>query len=106
MIDLSGEGKMRTNQRIKRGIKGVISLLKEKQVITLPTYINKNELLQGKTALIVGGSGGIGFAMVESFLKSGCKVVLAGTSERKLKDCTEKLREWGGRNWPLLLLMC
>ena len=57
--------------------------------ITFP-YIGKL-MLKGKTALITGGSGGIGFAIAKAFLQQGCEVVIAGTSEEKLAGCCEKL---------------
>ncbi len=53
----------------------------------IPTQINTTNLLNGKTALIVGGSGGIGYAIANSFLKNGAKVIIAGTHEEKLQLC-------------------
>ena len=69
-------------------------LLKSKKKIPIPMPINAQELLKGKVALITGGSGGIGLAMAESFLKSGAKVVIAGTNEEKLQKCLQKIGEY------------
>lgn len=66
-------------------------LLKEERKIPIPNPVNAPELLQGKIALITGGSSGIGFAMAESFIKSGAKVIIAGTTEEKLRSCCEKI---------------
>ena len=63
----------------------------EPKMIPVPTQFNTTELLRGKVALITGGSGGIGNAIAESFLKNGCKVIIAGTSQEKLDNSVKKL---------------
>lgn len=59
----------------------------------IPVLQNKdlNNLLEDKIALITGGSGGIGFAIAKSFIKSGCKVIITGTNKEKLKKCCSNL---------------
>jgi len=59
-----------------------------------------NRLLENKTALITGGAGGIGFAIAKRFTESGCKVILCGIHEDKLKAACEKL----GSNARYLML--
>lgn len=76
---------------VKQKIKNVIKLLRTKEMIPIPQPVNTQELLEGKVALITGGSGGIGFAMAKAFLDNRCKVIIAGTSEKKLRVCREKL---------------
>ena len=83
-------------KKIKNIVKKIIMLLKEKKEIPIPVPVNAPELLKGKVALITGGSGGIGFAMAESFLKSGAKVIIAGTNEEKLKTLCQKINAGGG----------
>ena len=78
-------------KKLKHLIKSLIMLLKEEKKIPIPRPINTSELLKGKVALITGGSGGIGLAMAESFIKSGAKVIIAGTNEEKLRLCCEKI---------------
>ncbi len=82
--------------RLKKIVKSTVMLFKEEKKIPIPAPINAPELLKGKVALITGGSGGIGLAMAESFIKSGAKVIIAGTNETKLKTLCQKINAGGG----------
>ena len=42
--------------------------------VEIPVF--KGDLLNGKTALIIGGSGGIGSEIAKTFVENGCRVVL------------------------------
>ena len=87
----------------KKIIRNMIMLLKEEKKIPIPNPINAPELLKDKVALITGGSGGIGLAMAESFIKSGAKVIIAGTNEEKLRSCCEKIGG-GGLNLSYIVI--
>ena len=50
--------------------------------------------LDGKTALITGGSRGIGFAIAETFLSAGARVMITGRQQEVLENARERL---GGR---------
>lgn len=78
---------------LKNYIKSLVRLTREKKVIPIEIPVVKENLLNEKVALISGGSGGIGMAIAESLLESGCKVVLAGTEIEKLIRCKEKLEQ-------------
>ena len=73
-------------KKIKNIIRGVLKLFKEKEMYPIPKVMNRDKILEGKVALITGGSGGIGFAIAKSFMESGCKVIITGTNEEKLKE--------------------
>lgn len=75
----------------KKIIRNMVMIFKKEKKIPIPNPINAPELLKGKIALITGGSSGIGFAMAESFLRCGAKVIIAGTNEERLQKCLEKL---------------
>lgn len=60
-------------------------------------------MLQGKTAIVTGGSRGIGFAVVKKFLENGAKVAIAGSRQETAEKAAAKLTEYGDRVmaiWP------
>lgn len=72
-------------------IKNLVKKSRQKAIIPIPEPVDTQKILDGKVAMITGGSGGIGFAIAQSFVKSGCKVILCGTNEQRLKAHCEKL---------------
>lgn len=69
----------------------ILSLIHQRKIVFIPQLIEEKDLLKSKVALITGGSGGIGFAIAESFIQSGCRVIITGTNVEKLKGCCLKL---------------
>jgi NAD(P)-dependent dehydrogenase (short-subunit alcohol dehydrogenase family) len=51
--------------------------------------------LQGKTALVTGGSSGLGFMMATGLLQSGVKVYIASRKRQKCEDAAVRLSEFG-----------
>ena len=51
--------------------------------------------LQGKTALITGGTKGIGFGIAEMLLNSGISVCITGRDKQTVNDATAKLNQLG-----------
>ena len=49
-------------------------------------------MLQGKVAIVTGGTRGIGFAIVKKFLDNGAKVVLFGSKEESVQNALVKLK--------------
>lgn len=74
--------------RLKKFIKDHF-VINRIRAIEVPVY--HGELLKGKIALIIGGSGGIGAEIARAYTKNGCKVVLVGTNEEKLKSICHEI---------------
>lgn len=49
--------------------------------------------ISGKTAIVTGGTSGIGLATAEAFLKKGANVVIAGRNEKRGADALEQLKK-------------
>lgn len=62
-----------------------------KKIVPKDIPVYSNMLLANKVALIIGGSGGIGFAIAKAFVASGAQVVISGTKKEKLTAICEKL---------------
>ena len=90
---------------IKKYIKRNLMVHFQKQI---PVFVSvtENQRLSGRTALITGGTSGIGFAIAKSYLKSGCKVIVCGTDLDSLNQSAEKRgnHSTGGGNTDLLKL--
>ncbi|MBQ5754786.1 MAG: 3-oxoacyl-ACP reductase FabG [Oscillospiraceae bacterium] len=50
-------------------------------------------MLKGKTAIVTGGSRGIGFATVQTFLRNGAKVALLGSRPETVEAALARLRQ-------------
>ena len=78
-------------RKIAHILQRLMIMSNEREMIPIPAPMNTDALLQGKIALITGGSGGIGFAMGKAFIRHGAKVILAGTNEERLQSCLSRL---------------
>ena len=58
--------------------------------------IFKDNLLAGKTAVVTGGSSGIGQAMAERFAAQGAKVLIIGRKQEKLDAAVARIEASGG----------
>ena len=60
-------------------------------------------MLNGKTAIVTGGTRGIGFSIVKKFLENGANVAIAGSRQETVEKALAKLTEYGDRVmgiWP------
>lgn len=62
-------------------------------------------MLKGKTAVVTGGTRGIGFAIAKKFLDNGANVAICGSRQDSVDKALAKLTEYEGRVmgiWPNL----
>jgi NAD(P)-dependent dehydrogenase (short-subunit alcohol dehydrogenase family) len=57
---------------------------------------NDAKLLSGRTALVTGGSRGIGRAIAEGYTRRGAKVFVCGRNEETLRKAIAEIRKKGG----------
>ena len=60
-------------------------------------------MLKGKTAIITGGTRGIGFAIARTYLENGANVAIAGSRQESVEKALAKLTDYEGRVmgiWP------
>lgn len=85
-----------------KAIKQILRKIRPVKKIVTPIYIPmlQNDLLKGRSALITGGTSGIGFSVAKAFIASGAKVIVTGHSQRKIDSAETEL----GRNASGLFL--
>ena len=54
-------------------------------------------MLKGKTAIVTGGTRGIGFAIVKKYLENGANVAIAGSRQESVEKAIANLPEYEGR---------
>ena len=54
-------------------------------------------MLKNKTAVVTGGTRGIGFSIVKTYLDNGANVVVCGSRQETVDKALAKLTEYGGR---------
>ena len=60
-------------------------------------------MLRGKTAVVTGGTRGIGFAIAKKYLENGANVAIAGSRQETVEKALAQLAEYQGRVmgiWP------
>lgn len=81
---------MSYKQYIKRAFKYVLKGESIKKVVANVSVLAPSELLKGRTALITGGTSGIGYEIACAFINAGAEVVITGRTIEKLsKACKE-----------------
>lgn len=59
-------------------------------------YLQSLFALDGKTAIVVGGTGVLGGAFCDALAGAGAHVVVVGRSEERGRDCVRRIKEHGG----------
>lgn len=71
----------------------LVFTFKRKKMIPIVKTLGEDKSLTGKVAFVTGGSGGIGYSISEALIQRGCKVIIAGTNEKKLQENCRRLGE-------------
>lgn len=74
-------------------MKETIKKYLKKRTVVIPIIkgVDSGKMLDGRVALITGGTGGIGIAIAKKYLESGAKVIIAGTNKSRVDATSEKL---------------
>ena len=70
--------------------------MRVKGPLTAKLFINTNTMdtqLKGKTALVTGSTGGIGFAIARQLLAEGARVIINGRSQERIDQAIARLQE-------------
>ncbi len=81
--------------KIKKMLKKIIYVCKKPFMCVkyINNYIYVNELLVGRTALITGGTSGIGYAIAKTFLLNGANIIITGRNIDKINKAVELLKK-------------
>ena len=82
---------MSVKSYLKRGlhfiVKGVPEIKVYPKIVTLPP----SKLLEGRNAIVTGGTSGIGFEIAKAFVNAGAKVVITGRSKERVDKACVKI---------------
>lgn len=83
---------------IKRTLKAVLNKMQPKTIIQANiSSLAQNELLKGRSALITGGTSGIGFAIAEAFINAGASVCITGRDSKRCENAVKQLTLQAGK---------
>ena len=91
---------MGVKTKLKNAVHTLIQMSKEEKIQPIIVPVEKEKLLDGKVALITGGTSGIGLAVAQAFQNAGAKVIITGTNQQKLEIALKKM---GGGGKGLLI---
>ncbi|HHD7875631.1 SDR family NAD(P)-dependent oxidoreductase [Enterococcus faecium] len=80
---------------IKNIVKKLKSLFHTSKIVPAFIETSQDKSLEGRTALVSGGSSGIGFEISRAFLQAGAEVIICGRNPQKLKKSLQELEVFG-----------
>jgi NAD(P)-dependent dehydrogenase (short-subunit alcohol dehydrogenase family) len=76
---------------VKRGLKYILHGQPIKKVCPQVVTLAPSELLKNRTALITGGTSGIGYEIAKAYINAGAFCIITGRSEEKIKKACDKI---------------
>ena len=86
---------------IKRGLQPILRRLPFHKVTPQIVELKQDGLLLGRTALVTGGTSGIGCAIAKAFLKAGASVVITGRNKKKVDAAVQAIKDEIGGEKPI-----
>ena len=86
---------------IKRGLQPILRRMPFHKVTPQIVELKQDGLLQGRTALVTGGTSGIGNAIAKALLNAGAAVVITGRSQKKVDAAVQAIKEEIGDEMPV-----
>ena len=77
---------------IKRGLKPIATRLPIHKVTPQIVELRQDGLMKGRTALVTGGTSGIGNEIAKSFLKAGATVIITGRNQSRIDKVVESIK--------------
>jgi 3-oxoacyl-[acyl-carrier protein] reductase len=72
--------------KLKKIIKFAINIVLPRKTTVNIGILDNNQLLAGRTAIITGGTSGIGLAIAKHFVRSGAFVIITGRSQNRIDE--------------------
>lgn len=82
---------MGAKRKIKTIVRKIKYLFSAKYAVNIPVLYG--ELLKGRTALITGGTGGIGYAIADAFMRNGADVIITGRNQQRIDRACKELSD-------------
>eukprot|EP00825_Cyclidium_porcatum_P034130 TRINITY_DN35998_c0_g1_i1.p1 TRINITY_DN35998_c0_g1~~TRINITY_DN35998_c0_g1_i1.p1 ORF type:complete len:154 (+),score=10.62 TRINITY_DN35998_c0_g1_i1:230-691(+) len=83
--------------QVKRALKKLFYFRLASNVTVNIAVLPQNQLLKSRSAIVTGGTSGIGYAIAEAFLQAGASVIITGRSRNRLDATVEKLKKATGK---------
>lgn len=74
-----------------RGIKYIFNGIPETKVYTNIVSLSPSDMLKGRTALITGGTSGIGYEITKAFIRAGATCIITGRNQEKINKASSSI---------------
>ncbi len=82
---------MSLKHSLKNGIKFLLSCIPTKKVYANISHLAPNKLLDGRTALVTGGTSGIGYEIAKAFINAGATVIITGRKQSRIDEACQSI---------------